>query len=102
MDTAQLLEQVEEKPVVIELDAQEIGALYAARTNPDDFRQYILQKFKAAGVRVEGSLYLRLAYGEIARFRAEQQPGKFHYVFLPEAYAYALRAAQKQAGGILV
>jgi hypothetical protein len=87
----QLIEQAEEKPVVIALSAQEIGALHAARTNPDDFRQYLLQKFKAAGVRVEGTLYLRLAYGEIARFRKEAQPGVFHYVFLPESHAYALR-----------
>ena len=99
MSQQDLFAQVDEKPIVIAVDAQEIGALHAAKTNPDEFNQFLLQKFKAAGAPVEWSPRgLKFAHGEMARFRKEKQPGVFHYAWLPTDYAVTVREAQKSGG----
>jgi hypothetical protein len=77
-----------EAPMLVTLDANEIGALYAARTTPDGFVQHILEKLKArAPWLVEGQLRLRLKYGRIARVKdSAQGKGFFDYLWLSPAY----------------
>jgi hypothetical protein len=88
----------EPKPMVVTLDAQEIGALYAARATPWDFNQNLLSKFKAAGAPVEGVLELKLAHGQVYKMKDDllQRPGIFTYAWLSEGYCAAL----DEAGGV--
>lgn len=75
------------KPVVITLDAQEIGALYKANGGPPAFLQYLLNKFKAEGVPVEGVLTKKLAHGKVFKVKQSPRgPGFFDYMWLPDSY----------------
>jgi hypothetical protein len=82
------------KPVAITLDAQEFGALYATKTSPNGFIQYLLAKLKTTGaVPVEGVLALRLAHGKL--FKLKDSPlgkGYFSYIWLPENYWQTIQA----------
>ncbi len=49
-DTA--LQSMEERPIMIALDAQEIGRMFASKTSPTAFNQYLLERFLAAGAPV--------------------------------------------------
>jgi hypothetical protein len=80
------------KPVVIRVDAQEIGALTVTGTSPVGYMQYLLSRFKAAGVPVEGILSLRLAHGVVLRFK-RNPPGAFLYIWLPEELWARMRRA---------
>jgi hypothetical protein len=77
-----------ERPILVTLDANEIGRLYADSTTPDGFVQYILTKLKArAPGLVEGTLRLRLKYGRIARVKdSVQGKGFFDYLWISPAY----------------
>ena len=79
-------------PIVVSLDAQEIGRLYAYSPSPYHFMQELLRKFKAAGAPVEGVLKLRLAHGAVVKVK--QQPGQmkmsFDYMWLPAQHVEAI------------
>ena len=79
-------------PVVITLDAQEIGALYAARATPYAFNQHLLEKFKAAGAPVEGVLELKMSHGQVFKMKDDlyNRPGAFTYMWVNDQYAKAL------------
>jgi len=82
------------QPVVVTMDAQEIGALFAVKTTPYDFMQHLLAKFKAAGAPVEGKLRLAVAHGQVYKMKDDlySKPGTFTYVWLPQPYCDALEA----------
>ncbi len=68
----------------IKVDAQEIGRLYADKTTPDGYQQFLLGKLREAGGPVEGTLKLTLAHGKFLRFK-RNDPGEFRYMWLAEA-----------------
>lgn len=95
MITQQDLER--EKPIVVTLDAQEIGYLYVGRATPYDYQQYYLRKLKNAGAPIEGLVHLRPSYGVICRVKESiQGPGHFDFMWVPPAWA----AAINQSGGL--
>jgi hypothetical protein len=85
-----------QQPVVVKVDAQEIGTLHVTGTTPTGYMQYLLSKFKEAGVPVEGALSLKLAHGVVLRFK-RSPPGMFLYIWLPEE----LWDRMRQAGGLM-
>lgn len=75
------------KPVIIYVDAQEIGELYVGKASPNKFAQYLLSKFKdTKHVPVEGADILRLAHGQVVKFKEPPEKGTFAYCWLPENY----------------
>ena len=88
-----LVQLGEWRPIAITLNAQEIGALYATHTSPDGFVQYLLTKFKAAGVPVEGAIDLKLAHGKLLKLKTSVRGrGFFDYIWLPENYWHVIQA----------
>jgi hypothetical protein len=87
------------QPIIIAVDAQDIGRLYANKANPRKYNQFLMELFRQAGAPVEGILDLKFKHGAMARFIKEAKPGVFHYAWLPENWVVNLKTAQKQAGG---
>ena len=77
-----------DKPVVVWLDAQDLGVLYSQRTTPNEFNQYLLRKLRDAGAPVEGQAILKLAHGAVAKVKPDpllHEMG-FRYIWLSEEY----------------
>ena len=72
-------------PVVLTVDAQTIGAMYAKRCTPYEYSQMLLERFKALGVPVEGALRHRLVMGQIAKVKPDpgMQDEFIRYLWLP-------------------
>lgn len=95
------LPEAADKPIAISVSADEIGQLFAANAdrfgncNPNVFNQYLLERFKAAGAPVEGTLFYRLAYGAIARVKSNPLAPQdyFQYIWLSPEYALAIANA---------
>jgi len=100
-ETDAALQSMEERPIMIALDAQEIGRMWATKTSPTAFNQYLLEKFRAAGAPVEGVLKLTLAHGRLARLKPEMNAPQdgFRYMWLPDAWATAMIKYQKWSRG---
>lgn len=100
MNTNVLVEQSLEKlgdagkPIAVTLNAQEVGAMYAAHITPYQFMQLLLAKFKDAGVPIEGQLEHKLATGKVFKKKDDllRNPGTFVYIWLPDAYVEGLDA----------
>lgn len=59
-----------QQPILITIDAQEIGQLYASKTNPFEFIQYLLAKLKVRAPNlVEGVLTLKLTQGRLLKVK---------------------------------
>jgi hypothetical protein len=87
-----------EMPIVVQIDAQEIGLMYATRTTPYEFAQYLLSKLRAVGGPVEGTLRLSLTHGGLYKMRESPDgPGCFDYTWLPPAW----QTAMNEQGGIM-
>ena len=89
------VEATTHKPVAVAISAQEVGRLYAAQNgdcDPRVFMQLVLERLKAAGAPVEGTLHLRLAHGAVARVKPDTKAPQmeFKYVWLPPEHAAAL------------
>jgi hypothetical protein len=82
-------------PIKVVLDAQEVGRLYANKTNPYKFRQYLLEMLRQAGAPVSGILDLKLDHGAIARFTKEPVVGQFTYFWIPEEWTIRMKEQQK-------
>lgn len=83
------------KPIAIAITSDEVAALYAAQKgdcDPNLFNQYLLERFKAFGAPVEGTVRFKLAHGAIARVKpdATQKQLGFQYLWLPAEYAVAI------------
>ena len=93
-------QEPELKPISVALHAQEIGKLYADRTSPTAFAQYLLQQFKAAGAPVDGQVHLRLAHGKIYKMKAHPWGRSWiGYMWLPEEMVRRL-GAWRTANGV--
>jgi hypothetical protein len=82
-------------PVVLTVDAQTIGAMYASRATPFQYTQMLLERFKALGVPVEGMLRHRLVMGKIAKVKPDpgMQDQWIRYIWLPDEHVQALAQA---------
>ena len=82
-------------PVVVTLDAQDIGRMYAAGQGPYAFMQELLARMKQHGAPVEGTLRLRLAHGAVVKVKPDpgQQDAFFRYMWLPDEHVQALAVA---------
>ena len=87
------IEQGSQKPVAIQISAQDIAVWYRDRLSPYDFTQKLLERFKAAGAPVEWSPRgLKLIHGRIAKVRMNpaKQDEWFRYVWLGADYCRAI------------
>lgn len=82
-------------PVVLTVDAQTIGAMYASRATTFQYTQMLLERFKALGVPVEGALRHRLCFGQIAKVKPDpgMQDQWIRYIWLPDEHVQALAVA---------
>lgn len=83
------------KPVAVSISNFDIQRLYVAqkgRCDPRLFMQFVLERLKAAGAPVEGTIHLRLAHGAVARVKPDPQEPQveFKYLWLPAPYAVAI------------
>jgi hypothetical protein len=89
-----------ELPVTVTITAQEFGVIYNQRLTPFEYTQYILGRLKVAGAPVEGTLTLRLKYGNLCRVKESiQGPGQFDFMWLPPAWAQAINEQGGLADG---
>lgn len=80
-----------EKPILVTLDAQEIGVLTVTKVTPYGFIQYLLAKLKQQGGPVEGVLDLRITHGRMLRIKESAQgKGFFDYLWLPDFWLQAI------------
>lgn len=88
------------QPVIVTLDAQEIGRLAVEiGANPHAFMQTLLERFKQLGVPVEGMLRLRLACGRIYRMKTSPRGiGFFSYMWCDAQHCAALDSAGGVSG----
>jgi hypothetical protein len=87
------------KPIVVSVDAQELGMLAAMHTSPYGYQQYILAKLKESGAPVEGVLDLRLAHGKLARVKNSiMGKGQFDYMWVPDYFWEAMQQAAQDEG----
>lgn len=80
------------KPISISVSTDDVQALFACNTHPDQYNQLLLAKLKDAGGPVEGSLRLRLAHGKLFKMKDSimQEQTEFTYLWLPDAYVEAV------------
>jgi hypothetical protein len=80
-------------PIAIAISAQDIAKMTVEHYSPYMFSQNMLERFKAAGAPVEGTIKLKLAHGKIARVKPDplQPQDFFQYLWLPDQYAEAIR-----------
>ena len=87
------------KPILVTVDAQDIGRLYASNTNPSAFRQYLIERLREAGAPVEWSpAGLKFKYGELAKFKRESEPGRFTYAWCPDTWVLRMKEDAKRDG----
>lgn len=79
------------RPIVVRMDAQEIGTFTAMRFGPKDFEQAILLKLRDAGAPMEGDLNLKPAHGLVGKLKGDFSDTFFLYVWVPEAWVDRLR-----------
>jgi hypothetical protein len=87
MDTAQAAaaQILHEEPIMITIDAQEIGVCWKNKLTPTAFNQFLLENFKAAGAPVEGVINLKLARGKVCKMKSHPRgPGFFGYLWLSD------------------
>lgn len=102
------VELSKEQPILVTLDAQEIGVLTVSGTSPYDFIQYLLAKLKQNGGPVEGVLDYKLAHGRLLRIKESAQgKGFFDYMWLPDSWLAAINelgglVSMDNPGGVLV
>jgi hypothetical protein len=87
------------KPISFSVSTDDIQALYACRTNPDQYTQLLLAKLRDCGGPVEGALTLRLAHGKLAKLKDNplEAQNEFVYCWLPDEYVAAIAQG---AGGM--
>jgi hypothetical protein len=86
------------RPIVITVSADDIAEQFTrsadrfGNCDPNVFRQFLLERFKAAGAPVEGTLLLKLAHGAIARVKPDTLAPQayFKYMWLSAEYAVAI------------
>jgi hypothetical protein len=80
------------KPISFSISTDDIQALYACRTNPDQYNQLLLAKLKDCGGPVEGVLHLRLSHGKLAKLKDNplEAQNEFVYCWLPDEYVAAI------------
>ena len=95
LPTVEELNQAGE-PVVITLDAQDIGALTMARVTPYEFAQNLLIRFKEAGAPIEGTFHFKALHGAVFKMKDDllKKPGIFTYIWLPQPYVDALNISK--------
>ena len=86
----------DEPPIPFSLDAQEVARLYVSKTNPDQYRQALLQALREAGGPVSGILRLKLERGQIARVTTPQPGMKLRYVWVSDRRARDVAEYQRQ------
>jgi hypothetical protein len=91
-------ELLREKPLVVRITAQEVGLMYATRTTPYEYMQFILGRLRETGGPVEGTLHLKLTHGNVYRVKnSPEGPGVFDFMWVPPAWAQAMN----EQGGIM-
>jgi hypothetical protein len=73
-------------PIVIVLTGLDMLKLNAAKGGPNAFNQELLARLKQAGGPVEGTVWLKLKYGALARVEPSMEDariGRFRYMWLP-------------------
>ena len=86
-----LAAQSDEQPVGIIVSAQEIGRLYADKTTPRSFTQWLLERLKEAGcTAVSGSAVFRLRRGKVFKLKSTPGDTDFRYLWLPPALVAAV------------
>jgi hypothetical protein len=86
-----------QKPIAVALNAQDVGRMYAANYSPYMFMQEVLEKLKAAGAPIEGTIRLRVAHGAVARVKPNLDNGAvFQYLWLDESYVAGMQEFAKQ------
>lgn len=83
------------KPIFVNISTDDVQALFACGTHPDQYNQLILAKLKDAGAPIEGTLRLRPAHGAIVKLKDNPtiEQTCFTYGWLPEAYVQAIAAS---------
>jgi len=85
-----------DRVVAIKVAGFEIAALYADKTGPYAFAQLLLERFKAAGAPVEGTIRLRLARGKVFKIKSQPGDASFRYVWLPDEHCQAMGVAGRE------
>jgi hypothetical protein len=85
-----------DKPTSIRIPGYDVARLYADHANPYHFAQFLLERFKHAGVPVEGvvGVRLRLNRGKIFKLRSKPGDDSFRYCWLPDEHADALAVSR--------
>jgi hypothetical protein len=80
------------KPISISVSTNDVQALFACGTSPDQYNQLLLAKLRDAGAPVEGTLRLRLAHGKLFKMKDSvmQEQSEFTYLWLPDGYVEAI------------
>jgi hypothetical protein len=81
------------KPIAVAISTDDVQALFACGTDPNQYSQLILAKLKDAGAPVEGVFKLKLAHGKVCKLKdsIHEAQSEFTYVWLPEEYVYAIQ-----------
>lgn len=87
------------KPIAVSISANDVQALFACQTDPNQYNQLLLAKLKDAGGPVEGILNLRLAHGKLTKLKDNPlvPQEEFVYLWLPDAYVHAIASAGGKA-----
>ena len=85
-------------PIVVTIDAQVIGALYASRTSPYEFNQFLMQELKSAGAPIEGTLRLRPSHGKVGRVKTSIEKGHFAYFWISDEHWALIQGGLKDDG----
>ena len=82
---------IEDKPIGVALDPQTLGRLYADRTSPYVFQQFLLEQLKQVGcTAVEGTIKFKLTRGKVFKLKARPGEMMFRYVWLAGPLCAAL------------
>jgi hypothetical protein len=87
------------KPISFSISTDDIQALYACKTNPDQYNQLLLARLRDCGGPVEGQLTLKLAHGRLAKMKDSplEAQTEFTYIWLPAEYVAAIAAGTGRA-----
>ena len=93
VDTSQLAATNDpgDVPLGIIVEPDIIVTMSVTRAKVREFNQMLLERFRDAGVPVDGSSgFLKLNRGKIFKLRSPPGQMEFRYVWLPDAYCRAL------------
>ena len=93
-----LVEQLplDDRPIGISVDAQTLGRLFADKTGPVAFNQFLLEQLKAVGCSaVSGVIRFKLTRGKVFKLKAQPGEWAFRYIWLADPLCTAMGVTDK-------